>query len=446
MRFCTLRGATAAAVVALTSTLLAQTGTWTNVHPTVSPPFRAGQGLAFEPGSGLVIAYGGVPNQFANPVFNDTWAFDGSSWTQLFPVGNPGPRLNVYLAQSPSIGRLVLFGGAFPVNVANGTTWEFDTQTVTWTNKTPIGPNPSPRQLAHLVYDSWRGRTVLFGGTNGPTTTFYNDTWEWDGTSWANVSPAGQAPSARAWHAMAFDSARGRTVLFGGYNGQQLGDTWEWDGMSWTRIAAPVSPSPRSSGAIAYDPATQRVVLFAGSHGWPIGLNDTWEYDGTTWTPVPVTGRVPPPQYLHRMVDDPVRGGILVYGAFGDGWAPLNDTWRYHRTTVQDTTPPVIGEVTPNVTSISPPNKRMIPVTIDVVVSDAFDPNPVCHVSAITSNEGTSADRAITGPLSVTLRAARNGNGYGRIYTIAVTCTDASGNAASGTTVVSVPHDRGRGR
>jgi hypothetical protein len=49
MRFC-VRSA-AAAVVALTSTLLAHTGIWTNVHPPVSPPFRAGQGLAFDTGA-----------------------------------------------------------------------------------------------------------------------------------------------------------------------------------------------------------------------------------------------------------------------------------------------------------------------------------------------------------------------------------------------------------
>jgi hypothetical protein len=112
--------------------------------------------------------------------------------------------------------------------------------------------------------------------------------------------------------------------------------------------------------------------------------------------------------------------------------------------TVQDTTPPIIGPVTPSATSIWPPNKKMVPVTIGVAAADAVDPNPACRVSGMTGNEGTTADWAITGPLSVTLRADRNGNGTGRIYTIAVTCTDASGNAATGMTTVTVPHDRGR--
>src|SRR5262245_19806864 len=332
MRMRSLLPASISPVLACASLASAQTGLWTSVQPSPSPPVRATEGLAFEPLSGLVIAYGGVPNQAATPQFDDTRAFDGCTWTQLFPAANPGTRFNTYLAPSPTPGRVVLFGGGVVPVVVDGTTWEFDTQTVAWTNMTPAGPSPSPRQLANLVYDSFRGRTVLFGGTNGTGSSYYGDTWEWDGTSWANATPVGgSSPAPRSWHSMAYDSARQTTVLFGGYNGLQLNDTWEWDGTQWTQVFTAASPSPRSSGAIAYDPWTQRVVMFAGSPGWPIGLNDTWEYDGTNWSPVTTVGPVPPPQYLHRMVGDPVRGGILVYGAFGTGWTPLNDTWRYHR-------------------------------------------------------------------------------------------------------------------
>ena len=43
-------------------------------------------------------------------------------------------------------------------------------------------------------------------------------------------------------HAMAYDVARGVTVLFGGYvlPPDAIGDTWEWDGTSWTRTHPPV--------------------------------------------------------------------------------------------------------------------------------------------------------------------------------------------------------------
>jgi len=50
----------------------------------------------------------------------------------------------------------------------------------------------------------------------------------------------------------------------------------------------------------------------------------------------------------------------------------------------------------------------------------------------------------ITGNLTLNLRAERSGNGNGRVYTLIVGCTDASGNSSTKTTGVTVPHDQGK--
>jgi hypothetical protein len=42
------------------------------------------------------------------------------------------------------------------------------------------------------------------------------------------------------------------------------------------------------------------------------------------------------------------------------------------------------------------------------------------------------------------LRAARNGSGSGRVYTVTYTLTDAAGNSSELSATVTVPHDRGR--
>lgn len=44
------------------------------------------------------------------------------------------------------------------------------------------------------------------------------------------ISPSIHVPSERYGHAMAYDSVRGVSVLFGGFNGGYLGETWEWNG------------------------------------------------------------------------------------------------------------------------------------------------------------------------------------------------------------------------
>lgn len=71
---------------------------------------------------------------------------------------------------------------------------------------------------------------VLFGGTDFCTTT-YDDTWEYDGGTWAQV-PSLTAPDGRHGHDMVYDAVRGEVVLFGG----DLGPLNDWDvrGDTWT--------------------------------------------------------------------------------------------------------------------------------------------------------------------------------------------------------------------
>src|SRR5262245_19460665 len=83
---------------------------------------------------------------------------------------------------------------------------------------------------------------------------------------------------------MAYDSARQRVVLCGGFdivNSGALGETWEWDGVAWTQRAT--LPVPRYDHAMAYDAARRRVLVVGGDHRSSIALADTWEWDGTSW-------------------------------------------------------------------------------------------------------------------------------------------------------------------
>jgi hypothetical protein len=77
------------------------------------------------------------------------------------------------------------------------------------------------------VVDRDAGSGELFGGDgeNGVLA----DLWGWDGATWIEIE-TDDGPPARSRHAMAYDSARDRIVLFGGNQGEyanQWGDTWE---------------------------------------------------------------------------------------------------------------------------------------------------------------------------------------------------------------------------
>ena len=120
---------------------------------------------------------------------------------------------------------------------------------------------------------------------------------------------------------------------------------------------------------------------------------------------------------------------------------------------VVDTTPPEIESVSTNPMSLWPPNHKMRPVTVAIEVSDICDPDVTCNVVSVASDEpvngqgdgNTEPDWEITGALSVNLRAERSGGGDGRVYTIGVECSDASGNTSAAEVDVFVPHDQSPG-
>jgi probable HAF family extracellular repeat protein len=107
---------------------------------------------------------------------------------------------------------------------------------------------------------------------------------------------------------------------------------------------------------------------------------------------------------------------------------------------IVDTTAPVFQtlSVTPNV--LSPPNNKLVSVTVSAVVNDNCDAAPVTKIVSITCNEPTApSDIKITGNLTAQLAAIKPSSGNTRIYTITVKSTDASGNSSTAQVTVTVP-------
>jgi probable HAF family extracellular repeat protein len=114
--------------------------------------------------------------------------------------------------------------------------------------------------------------------------------------------------------------------------------------------------------------------------------------------------------------------------------------------TVVDRTPPVFLALSVDPNVLNTANRAMVPVTVSVSVTDNFDSAPVARILSISSDEpvtghsdNTSPDWVITGDLTGEVRAECTKKGDGRIYTITVICTDASGNSSTATTTVFVP-------
>ena len=113
-----------------------------------------------------------------------------------------------------------------------------------------------------------------------------------------------------------------------------------------------------------------------------------------------------------------------------------------------DSDPPTLTvSVTPNV--LWPPNHKYVTVEATVTATDTVDPSPVVELVSVTSNEpdnalgdgdgNTKNDVVITDIDTFQLRAERDGNGTGRVYTITYQATDACDNTTVETATVTVP-------
>jgi hypothetical protein len=250
----------------------------------------------------------------ANLATGGSFALNGDFWpgVQLPPeprwvlraTNGPPPRYALSMAYDSARGVTVLYGGG--VVVANvgyvgfGEVWEWNG--AQWQQRTtyqasnawhqvaggywqPLyGDMPAGRMQHAMAYDSRRGRVVMFGGRSaGPDNGDheFNDTWEWDGLRWYFRGTNG--PPAQFDHHMAYDPGRGVTVLWGGF-GVSPAQIWEWDGNSWSFVSRTNSPATsydQISAAMDYDTTLQQIFVGPITDGFR--LNHYWSWDGQDW-------------------------------------------------------------------------------------------------------------------------------------------------------------------
>jgi Kelch motif/Galactose oxidase, central domain len=288
---------------------------WQQRATAVSPPARIYGAMGFDAARGRVVLFGG---SLPGPPLQDTWEWNGSVWQQLSPAVSPSPRSQAALAFDAARGRCVLFGGqpAFPILTPLQDTWEWDG--AVWQQRNPTSaPGPSARHA--MAYDSARQRVVLFASGGGGL----GATWEYDGITW--IQAGGPQPPYRDSSGLVFDVQRARTVMFGGATLGLSKSVWEWDGAAWTALPVAAEPEGRTAPGLAHSFSRDRTVMFGGSWGGAAQA-DTWEWDGRSWAlRQPLVS--PPARFRHAMWSD--GSDVFVFGGFNASLALTNDTWRY---------------------------------------------------------------------------------------------------------------------
>ena len=320
-----------------TATVLQAQVAWQLLNPASSPTARVGHASALDPGLLRIVVFGGSRLEAGAPMWlDDTWWFDGFAWTQAQPATRPPARAGHGMVLDLWRGRIVLFGGSDRPSgallpIAHDDTWEWNG--TDWLQQTPAH-RPPGRSGVGMAFDAARARTVMFGG--GFLFLRFDDTWVWDGVDWTNLATAA-APSPRNGVGMADDLARGRIVLFGGYSGALENDTWELDGQVWTQRQPATIPPVRYSMAFTYDIGRQRIVMSGGGTGLLTGeLADTWEWDGSDWRQRLPTGTAFAARRGMTLTYDLAQGRSVMFGgSVGNSSNILlnNDTLTYAATT-----------------------------------------------------------------------------------------------------------------
>lgn len=290
------------------------------------PAPRSGHAMAYDPVRQKTLLFGG---RDGDTFFNDTWEWDGNTWTQRTSTLSPDPRYLHAMSYDAPNDRIVLYGGS---NDSAGytDTWEWY-PTVNggdWglSNDGTDGPIPRPGHVqGHaMAYNPATQRVTMVGGTSQNFLINTGETFEWNGVAqhWVRV---GVAPVSPFRPTMAFDATRNLLRFYGGQDsdGRFLDATYEWDGANWI-IVGNGTPPGRADPVMVYDSARDKTILFGGRTDPDTGrFGDTWALQTSRPN---ITSQ---PQCTTARAGQPITLSVTATGS-----EPL--TYQWHRVGVGD--------------------------------------------------------------------------------------------------------------
>jgi hypothetical protein len=250
---------------------------------------------------------------------DETWIWSGANWTQIFPVNHPTERTAHAMVYDSLRSRIVLFGGRHAKTTLEGDISLFnDTWVWNGTNWSQINtPSaPDPRQLFGMAYDAVRDRVVLYGGTrraaDGETLEAVYDTWEFDGTTWTKVLDTGEPKVG--FPQLAFDLKRNQMILVG-VDSTLATLMYAYDSAAhvWNKLTPEKLPGCVNDAVMTYRSAIDRIVLAGGVCSLATSVIDsTWEWNGANWTELNVVN--PARATAQGIAYDIHRDAVVMFG------------------------------------------------------------------------------------------------------------------------------------
>ena len=247
-----------------------------------------------------------------------------TTWLKLSPATSPSARSGPGMAYDPAQKLIVLFGGAAIGHNPDylNDTWTFNG--TTWA-QLALAASPPPRQQPGMAYDYAAKQIVLFGGI-GRGSTALRDTWTWNGTTWAKRQPANSPTSFPATQ-LFIGPKNGHADLFT-LTSAGLPQTWQWNGSDWVLLSPANSPPARAEAAATLDNATGQAILYGGVTISNQPLTDTWAWDGANWPQLSPSTNPGPVEDAGALYDTQLKGIVMFAGEeTGLTWGWIGSNW-----------------------------------------------------------------------------------------------------------------------
>jgi hypothetical protein len=290
-----------------------------------APPARDFPAMAYDAARCEVVLFGGGSR-------DDTWTWDGATWTERHPAHHPAATAQLVAAYDPNWKFIVLVESPTPGYNGGVTTWTWD------------GSDWKLRNTAHQpsISSAYPGPSLVFvpETTRLVLVSFGSPSWDWDGNDWnANATPS--PPSGGD---TMYDAKLGTMVVLATGGGGPGGpDAWklvpETSPASGARSNGPryrwepyskgTGPFPAYPiGKALYDNAVGKVIYFK-DRGYSAAGYETWTWDDGRWELWP-PGQQPQGFFRFAATYDSTLRSVVFFGGsdnYNGTITPRNETW-----------------------------------------------------------------------------------------------------------------------
>jgi putative cell wall-binding protein len=405
-----LAGGSLATVAAPAARAASAPATWTSVTPSPMPPIGESSSLVFDPATGQLLAYDSYNDGDCSQPQTQVWTWDGAAWTNHRQIAPPQGRGEAAFGFDPTSHQVVMFGGDAEGNCPGDTFNGLENETWSWNGSIWAQQHPavSPpaRYTACAAADDATGQFLMYGGMgDGNGEPFdLNDTWNWTGTSWQQLSPATSPPGGECQ--MTYDAARKVVVMLvdapAAAPDAGVMQTWMWNGSTWTQGADMGAPAVYLDGPVpvSFDPDTGTDLAYVGQttcttlgpmESQCVQADQLWTFGGSAWSQAPAANNPQTGAGFAAAYDASTHQFVITGGAinYTDG---ANDATLLYAS-------PESSTVTP--TRLAGTNRQ----ATAVAVSQSQFPARGSAQAVVLARADVFADALAGGPLAAAKRA-----------------------------------------